>query len=311
MRTFTIVGAGPTGGVLAACLSRTGHTVRVVDVDSEHVEAIRESGLRAHGAVQVKAPVAEVESDLSDLSSHEPEFLCVATKTSAFDAILRGVRELAGEDTVVVSVQNGLDNEDYLAEQLPGRRVCRIVVNWAGNLESPGVIHAVFFHAPNYVGAQSPESAEAARDLAAVLSHAGLETEYTETIKRHEWEKTLLNGAMSTTSALTGLNMMQVMEDPDARACVESLLVEGIEVARAAGVELAGDILDASMNYLGTAGPHMPSLAVDLAAGRATEIDFLNGRIVENARALGLDAPRHEAVTRLIRAAEARRRSVV
>jgi 2-dehydropantoate 2-reductase len=244
--------------------------------------------------------------EISALKGRAIDYLCIATKTSAFVEVLGPIEDAISDQTVVVAAQNGLDNEDYLAQVFGRHRVCRLVVNWAGGTAAPGRLHMVFFHPPNWVGAAGPGAVDAARRFAGRLTAAGLPSEYTDHIKRHEWEKTILNAAMSPAAALTGMTMKQVMENASSRQLVDHLLAEGIRVARASGIEFPDGFYDHCVDYLSRAGHHKPSLAVDLDQGRRTEIDFLNGRIVANARRLGIAAPYHEEMTLLIQAAQDR-----
>ena len=304
--SFAIIGAGPVGGVLAAHLARDGRRVLVVDPWKDHARALRTGGLVVSGHVELHAAPAVVVERIEDLKGERIDYLCLATKTSAFPAVLPPIEKVLPAGACVVSVQNGLDTEGFLAERFGADRVVRVVVNWAGAVTGPGRIQMIFFHPPNRVGAAGPGAVAAARALAEAMTRCGLEAEYTEEIKRYEWEKTILNGAMSPPAALTGLTMKQVMETPASRRLVENLIREGVAVAEKAGIAFGDGFFEHCLGYLANAGRHKPSLAVDLEAGRPTEVDFLNGRIVDHAQRLGLDAPYHEAMTLLVRAAQDR-----
>lgn len=301
-KTFAIIGAGPSGGALAAHLVETGYQVQVVDVLEDHLLAMRENGLEISGYEEKKVVLKQATSKIADLAGSDPDYLCIATKTSAYQAMLPEIAKILNDKVTVVAVQNGLDNEEYLAQTFPNNKVCRVVVNWAGGLERPGKIRMVFFHPPNWVGAVNAESIDAGKELASIMTEAGLATEFTQNIKRYEWEKTILNSAMSPTAALTGMTMKQVMDHESSLALVKNLIAEGINVAEQAGIGFEDGFFQHCVDYLASAGPHKPSLAVDLEAGRTTEIDFLNARIVENAKRLGLQAPYHEEMTLLIKA---------
>ena len=304
--TFAIVGAGPSGGILAAYLAEAGHRVLLVDKIRAHIEAIRAAGLSVEGAVRKRVAIPDAMDDIRGLKGVAIDYLCIATKTSAFVEVVGRLEEVLAPGTAVVAVQNGLDNEDYLAQFFSRNPVCRVVVNWAGGMIAPGRLQMVFFHPPNWVGAATPGAVDAARVLAARMTAADLAAEYTEDIKRYEWEKTILNAAMSPTAALTGMTMTQVMENPSSRRLADRLLEEGIRVAEASGVRFEDGFFEHCIDYLSRAGHHKPSMAVDLDQGQRTEIDFLNGRIVANARRLGIAAPYHEQMTLLVQAAQDR-----
>jgi 2-dehydropantoate 2-reductase len=140
--------------------------------------------------------------------------------------------------------------------------------------------------------------------MAALMTGAGIETQFTTDIKRYEWEKTLLNASNNPVCALTRKLMKEVMDLAPTESLVEELLREGIEVAEAVGVTFDKGFFENGIQHLKTAGYHKPSMLQDVERGAMTEIDWLNGKIVEHAHAHGLQAPNHSVITRLIKGLE-------
>ena len=203
--------------------------------------------------------------------------LFIAGKASLLGKILPQIAEVVKPDTTIVSLQNGMDTEDYIAETLGRGRVLRIVVNYAGNVVANGRVIMSFFNAPNYIGILDSSAEEIASELAKVISDSGIETVFTPEIKKYEWEKTILNASLSPVCALTRKTMKQMMECPYNRELVVSILREGIEVASASGITFEEGFLEFCINYLDKAGHHKTSMHVDVERGSLTEIDFLNG----------------------------------
>jgi 2-dehydropantoate 2-reductase len=138
------------------------------------------------------------------------------------------------------------------------------------------------------------------------MSEAKLETRFTRRVKKYEWEKVILNAALSATCALTRKPMKDMMDLEETAFLATELMREGIEVAEASGVILDEGFLEHAVEYLKKAGYHRTSMHQDILRKLPTEIDWLNGRIVERGRALGLQTPYNAAITSLIKGLEIR-----
>jgi 2-dehydropantoate 2-reductase len=161
-----------------------------------------------------------------------------------------------------------------------------------------------FSNPPNYIGAMTPQGDLFARQMGAMMTDAGIDTQFTTDIKRYQWEKTLLNASNNPVCALTRKRMKEVMDIAPTESLVEDLLREGIEVAEATGVTLDEEFFEQGIQHLKTAGYHKPSMLQDVERGAMTEIDWLNGKIIEHAHARGLKAPSHSAIVKLVKGLE-------
>jgi|Deesub1362B_J571_1020462.scaffolds.fasta_scaffold02942_4 2-dehydropantoate 2-reductase len=303
-RTFLVVGLGPTGGIFASHLARAGFEVWGIDIWREHVHAIRQTGMSIEGTRRFQAALPHVAEDYRQLAGKHFDFVGIAVKTPYLEEVLQNISCLDGNYCVVI-LQNGIDNEEEVARRVARERVLRLVVNYAGNVVKPGVIKMTFFNAPNYLGclcgkANCPEATE----LADMLTQAGLDTQATQDIKRYEWQKTILNAALSPISALLNLTMEEVLKSGETRRVVEEALRECITVAKKAGFDYGDGFFDFSMQYLSKGGHHKPSMLIDLLSNRPTEIDFINGKFVEYGAKLGVATPVNETLTALVKTRE-------
>ena len=305
-KRFAVIGAGPIGGIMGAHLKRAGHDVLLVDILRDHLQEIGRKGLTITGVreMNVSFPEEDLLLSIDELAGREVDFLFISVKASIMPRILPPVANVLGEETILVSLQNGLDTEDFIAEAFGRERTLRVVVNYAGNLVGNGLVRLSFFNAPNYVGMLDAGAEEAARELAVIISGAELETEFTREIKKYEWEKTILNAALSPVCALTRRTMKQMMELDYTRALVKAILVEGFEVAAANGIDFDEDFLTHCMGYLDKAGHHKTSMHVDVENRNPTEIGFLNEKIVEYGASNGIPTPYNSTIVDLIRGAE-------
>ncbi|MFQ6106104.1 MAG: ketopantoate reductase family protein [Thermoplasmata archaeon] len=297
-----VVGVGPVGGILAAHLVHGGNIVYPVDILKDHLTAIKTQGLRVSGLEDLKVVIPEVCYDISELKGRDIDVIFAAVKACVLPKIIESLKDVIEPGTYVVSYQNGMDTEEMLADAFGRGYALRVVVNYAGGFVENGHVRMTFFNKPNYIGAASDDGVEFAKRIAKIMTAAGLETEYTSEIRKYVWEKVILNSALGTLCAVTGQTMKQAMDLPETFDIVQNLAREGIAVAAAAGYEYGDDFFDFCIDYLRKGGDHKPSTLVDVECKRPTEIEFLNGKIVEYGKRLGIETPYQTTVTNLLRA---------
>ena len=203
----------------------------------------------------------------------------------------------------VCSVQNGIGNEEVIAEYVP--RVIRGVTLPAGHVVEPGVIRMVG-PGPTWIGPFEPRpaSSEEIERLAAWLNQGGLETRARDDARGAQWTKLLFNACTNPLCALTGLTHGELCDYAPTSDLVESLLGEGQAVARALGIELEDDPAELVYSAAKANYGHRPSMLQDVTARRPTEIATLNGGIVRAAVEAGVEVPLHGAIVDLIRGVE-------
>ncbi len=306
-KEIAVIGAGPVGGILTAHLCAHGHRIHLVDAWKEHIERIRINGLRITGREQILVRPFRLYSSVRDLDEAVPEFVFICTKGCDLDSVVREMSDrLKQSRAVFLCFQNGIDTEQVVAKQIEISRVMRGVVSYAGVLTSPGEIRESFFSAPNYLGWLDEAGQESCRAAADLISANGLDTEATGEIGRYVWRKTILNTCTMAIAAVTGMNIQEMVQFPPTAQLIELLLQESIEVAAAYGFEYGPDFAETVRDFNRRAGPHRPSMLVDLEKGRKTENGFLVRRIAECAEKKGIPSPVHRSMANLIDALEAR-----
>ena len=305
-----VVGAGAMGCVYAGLLADAGNEVWVVDTWEAHIAAIRENGLRLAGAsgernVQVGATTSPVEVGEVDL-------IVIATKAMDVREAALAARPLIGSTTVVLPIQNGLGSVEVAAGVF-GRDAVgndRVLVGVAGgfgaSVSAPGAVHHEGMELIRLGERRGPVTARLER-LADVWRAAGFRVETYDDADALVWEKLVCNACFSATCALLDLTIGEAMNDPHAWSVASRCAVEAYDVARSLGISLSFDDPVEYVRAFGSSIPAaQPSLLLDLKAGRRTEIDAINGAIPRAARTVGAEAPVNEAVTGLVKAAEAR-----
>jgi len=303
---FGIIGVGPVGSIMAAHLAKAGHNVTLVDVLKPHMDEIKKNGLSITGFKEMNASFSEKNLcyGIDELKNKDVDVVFISVKASVLPQILSMLKTVAKPDMTFISLQNGLDNEDLIADAFGKENTLRIVVNYAGNLIDNGKVRMSFFNSPNHIGMIDPKAEKKARALADVITAADLETAFTPDIKKYEWEKIILNAALSPVCALTRRTMKQMMEFEDTRALAEEVLREGIEVAAANGINFKPDFLKFCIGYLDKAGHHRTSMHVDIEKRNPTEIGFINDKIVKYGKVKGISTPVNSTIVSLIRGSE-------
>lgn len=304
-RKFAIIGGGPTGGILCAGLVQKVADLALVDIDTGHLEAIRKNGLRITGVSDIKVGIERLYNSVNQLEEYDPDVIIVATKTWVLANLLPELERLHRPGRVYILAQNGLDSEVPIAEKFGAENTLRMVINYAGNPVSPGVLKMTFFNPPNYVGGATPEIEPLANKFASLLSSVELATVYSGELRRRIWKKTIMNAAMSPISALTGQTMLEVMQCEGTRQFLRRVMCESVVVAGAEGIDFDEDFVESCMNYMMKAGHHKTSMLLDVENGSPTEVDSLCGRIAIIGRKFGIDTLYNESLTILILGTEA------
>ncbi len=300
-----VVGAGPVGGILGAYLIRAGFDIALIDVNEAHVVRMRKEGLTIEGPGGFTVPVNRSYLSLTEAIDAGERFdlVCVCVKTSVIDRVAAALPGALAENGVVAGFHNGIDTEASLVRAVGPERVIRGVTNYAGNRTAPGRIKMTFFNPPNHLGgvrSGDSGSGRRAKEVAVWLTEVGLATELSDEIRRYVWEKVIRNVVLAPVSALTRLDMAEVMGSAHGRHLVERLLQEAIAVSAKAGYSFGDNFYDVTLEYLEKAGHHRPSMLCDVLEKRCTEIEFQNQKIVEYGEKLGVPTPCNRVITELV-----------
>jgi 2-dehydropantoate 2-reductase len=297
-----VVGCGAVGSLFAAQLAQLDDVeVWAYDLSQPHVDAINAHGLRLSGAGNVVGRL-RATSNPEELPSFE--FGIVATKAMHTEAAIRATAGSFASGSIC-SVQNGLGNEEVLAEHV--ERVIRGTTFPAGRIIEPG--HVLWdVRGDTTIGPFEPSPApeDEVRSLAEACTRAGMPTTAVADARGPQWRKVIFNAATNPIGALTGLTHGQVCDDPALRALVSGLVDESKAVAAAEGIELDADpeeLIDHAARP-DVAYDHKASMLQDVEARRATEIDYLNGGIVSFGRGAGVATPLNEAILALVKGLE-------
>jgi len=320
--SILIAGAGALGSVFGGMLAAHGHRVTMLGRRA-HLDAIARDGLRLSGLFGERVVRGiELADDPARLGGRFGLILCTA-KTYDTATVADAVADRLDDRGVIVSIQNGLGNLEALAARFSLRRVLGAMVIFGAEIPAPGASHVTVIAEPVAIGPApalhgelSGALAVRAREIAATIGGAGIPAVSSADIMPAIWRKLLYNVALNPLGALLRLHYGALADDPGLRAIMNDAIDEAFSVARAIGVALPfADAAAYREVFYGKLIPptyeHRPSMIADLERRGRTEIDALNGKVVELAERLGLRAETNRMLVRLIKAAERRARTAL
>ncbi|MFJ9449239.1 ketopantoate reductase family protein [Herbaspirillum sp. NPDC101397] len=304
MNKIMILGAGAMGCLFGARLTQAGYDVALVDVWREHIEAINAAGLKLHSddgehTVRIKAGSA------ADINVH-PDLVIVFTKTLHTATALESVRHLFGEQTYLLTLQNGLGNVETLGRFATAERLMHGVTNYPSDLKGPGHVSS---HGSGYIRIYGVAGlcSDAQQAIADALCQAGFNCTLDADVERAIWEKVAFNAAMNSLTAVTGMTVGQVGASMSGPVLARQIVTETADVARAKNIVIDADAIWQSIRTVFVEhAQHKPSMLQDILQGRATEIESINGAIVAVARTHQVPAPVTETLCHLVRMIERR-----
>lgn len=297
---IAIIGAGAMGSLYGAKLSvHAENEVHLVDVWKDHIDAINVNGLQ----VEERDGVL-VYRNLKGHTSAEEVGICdlaiVFVKSTQTKAAVEAHAALFGPDTLALTLQNGLGNIEQISSVIGTQRVIAGTTAHGSTMMSPGKIR----HAgkgKTVIGELDGSQSFRIKGVAVLLDHAGMETAVSEKIVGLIWDKLLVNVGINALTGITKLCNGQLLDYPEIEELMAKAVSEGMAVAKAKGIALGFDDPIAHAKDLCRAtATNRSSMLQDILNGRRTEIDMMNGAIVREGKAMGIETPVNLALTNLI-----------
>jgi 2-dehydropantoate 2-reductase len=301
-----VIGAGAMGGLFGGLLAEGGLNVTLVDTWEEHIAAIASNGLRIVGVGGDRAIPVKATADAGTIEA--ADVVLFQCKAFANGAAAKSARHLFTGQTVAISFQNGLGNEETLGAVLGPQHVMGGLTAQAGLVEAPGVVRN-FGDLPTIVGEMAGGLSDRATAIATAFTRHGLATAASADIKRDKWKKLLGNVALGAISAVTDLRSFEIMRVPELQEIVFCCVDEAAAVAKAEGVALdVAEAREVLMKLVDTAGggtgASKSSMREDIIRQRRTEIDTIHGAVQRLARRHDLPTPTIDTMIALVKGLE-------
>ncbi|HEY6391087.1 MAG TPA: 2-dehydropantoate 2-reductase [Bryobacteraceae bacterium] len=291
-----VIGAGAVGCYYGGLLLRAGHDVTFIGRPA-HVDAINAHGLLLDTQFFRGYLPAKAATDATSLASPDLVLFCV--KSADTEEAGRSLAGCLRPETSVLSLQNGVDNPQRL-RGVTGHAVIPVVVYVGSEMAGPGHVR---HHGGGNIAIGAAPASEA---LAQMLDAAGIRTTIADDIEVTQWSKLVTNCAFNALSAVAGIPYGPMLEVEGTRDVVASAVQEAVMVARASGVSMPEDILEQILKIPAAMPNQMSSTAQDVARGKPSEIDFLNGYVVRKGAELGVPTPTNQALQVMVKLAERR-----
>ena len=296
---IAVLGAGAMGCLYGGMLAEAGHQVVFVDIRRKQVEALNRIGLEIETANRTRR-ITNIRAVSDPAEAGRVELVLVFVKAVHTELAMQNARGLIGENTVILTLQNGLGNIEKL-NAVAGQ--ARVVAGTSGHgstsLQAGRIRHAGIGN--TVIGEQNGAHSERIKTLAALFNHAGITTEISENITGLIWTKLIVNVGINALTALSGLRNGQLLDYPESQALMQSAIEEACNVAQAKGFRFeVEDLAEYTRNIALKTAQNRSSMLQDVLAKRRTEISVINGAVAEQGESLGIAVPVNRILTDLL-----------
>jgi 2-dehydropantoate 2-reductase len=297
------MGAGAVGCYFGGMLARAGAPVALIG-RPRHVDAIAAAGL-AMDSIHFQEHV-RTDASVDAAAAQGARVVLFCVKTVHTESAARALAPHLAPDAIIVSLQNGVDNTQRI-RAAAGIDALPAVVYVAAEMVAPGTVRHTG-RGDLIVGALHPEARadHAVQAVVSLFTRAGVPCIRSNHVEADLWTKLVMNCAYNAISALGGQRYGVVARNPWSREVVRDAITETVAVARAAGVQLPADLVETGLRLGETMASALSSTAQDIALGRPTEIDSLNGWVARRGQELGVPTPVNRTLHALVKLLEQR-----
>ena len=297
---IAVVGAGGVGGGFGAALAKAGADVTFI-ARGAHLAAMKSQGLRVQGPRgETHLVPTQASDDPAEIGTVDVVLFCV--KLWDVESAGEHIKPLIGPGTAVIPLQNGIDAAERLIPILGEGAVMGGVAQISASITAPGVIQQVGTFMRMIFGELDGTRSQRGEDFLALCLKAGFDATLSEQIVTDLWMKFILLAANAGMTALARQPIGRLRDDPDIRPIFLAAFQETINVGRAKGIALPADALEKILDFIGHAPPAMKaSMALDLDRGNRLELPWLNGKVAELGRALGVPTPTHSMIYAMLK----------
>lgn len=305
---IAMIGSGAAGSVFAAYLKKGGGDLYLVDRYKAHMDAIAENGLLFREGEREECLTGFHTCESAE-SLEKMDAVILMVKCTQTTQVMPQVMHCVGEDTVVISLQNGLDNHESLSAFVPDDRIILGFGKIGTELAAPGVCvgkpepgTAMYFGAVK----ESERSAAVGKELERLFLAGGCQAEFVDDIRPYIWRKAISNCGYNAVGAVLGLTVGAVLSSEAGSRLVSQVWSECCDVAEALGIgDFRGEMAEERERLLAGFANYYPSMAQDIINRRQTEVEHMNGAVCRFGRELGVETPLNSYLTDMIRTIQA------
>ncbi|MCW3134661.1 MAG: ketopantoate reductase family protein [Methanophagales archaeon] len=298
-----VMGAGALGSAFGGMLANAGYDVTLIGRESQ-MKPIRDHGLRISG-IWGSHVIENIRATSELKENYKPDVILLTTKSFDTENAMQELQPLIDDDSVVISLQNGIGNEEIIGKYVGEEHTMGGMVITGFEMPEPGEVEVTVSAATTKIGELNNENTPRLRKIVAMFNDAGIPSDAVDNIRMHIWAKALYSGALNPLSAIFRVGYGE-LANPYSFAIIEALIHEAFEVAEAEKVELFWNSAEEYLDYLRheqipRTEKHHSSMLNDIQRGKKTEIDFLNGVFVALGKKHDIPTPVNETIVRVIK----------
>ena len=293
-----VIGAGGVGGYYGAVLMKAGAKVSFL-VTPRTLPILKGKGLTVKSRGEVWNFMPPVSTDPQDLCPCD--LIIIAVKRYDTGKVLDAIRFVITKDTIILTIQNGIDGEDDILHRFPDANVLGGVAFLASKIEEPGVI--------NHIGAGSlaigeldGSESERVKTLVNLFKNAGIPTKLSRDILKAKWEKLCWNAVFNPVSVILNGPLDNILDSGDALDVAFKIFEEIRAVAEKKGIVIVAGLMDEQINVTQKLRGYHTSMYEDVIKGKPTEIDYFNGYVCREGAKHNVPTPVNCLVTSLVKA---------
>ena len=292
------------GSLFGALLAEGGHNVWLCDIWQDHIDALKQNGLKIEREGHTRNVRLNAASDPRQIG--EAGLVLIFVKSTQTRSAAESAALLAGRNGWVMTLQNGMGNAETIAEHTPANRILAGTTAHGATMLTAGSIR----HAgagPTTIGmwAGGTNEFQSVRQVADLLCGAKIKCAAVEDVRPVIWDKLLVNVGINAITALTGIENGQLLDLDLTRELSRAAVEEATAVAKARGIKIRKNPIDHVFRVAEATAVNRSSMGQDVDHHRPTEINAINGFVAREAQQLGIEAPINRALTALIRTMEA------
>lgn len=295
-----VLGSGAMGCLFGGSLAEAGCEVVLIDVWKDHVEALNHAGLKIESADGSVRTIKNLKAVTSPSEAGVADLVVVFVKATMTDQAMKEALSLVGENTVILTLQNGLGNVEKLCSVVPASKVIAGTTGHGSTLVGPGHIR----HAgvgDTVVGELDGFQSERIKTIASTFQKAGMDVKVSTNVMGLIWTKLIVNIGINALTALTGLKNGRLLDFPETEQLMASAVEEACFVAKAKGIRFeVEDPLEHTRAVAMKTAANRSSMLQDVTAKRPTEVAVINGAVVEEGKRLGIATPVNAVLTDLL-----------
>lgn len=294
---IVVLGAGAIGSLFGGLLSKKNNVLLMGR--KMHVQAIKENGLKITGKTQLNVK-ASAEDSIKKIN-FSPDILILTVKSYDTENAIKEAKSIIGTNTVVLSLQNGLDNVNKISKIVSRKKIIAGVTTHGAFFSKPGVIKHTG-SGETILGELDGKKTERIKHIADLFNEAGIETNISTNIVREIWIKAIINSSINPLSTFFQCKNGYLLENPILENLVERICKESTDVANSEGIHLSyQEMIKKTKKVIRNTSENYSSMVQSFKKGGKTEIDSINGKIVDLGKRNGVKTPINETLVRSIK----------